>query len=137
MWRIASFLPPAATLNWELYMQQNTRDNLLSLQLIQSRSVTHAWRYFSAFLLEKRCCHLRACFRAILTSAMVGLDRGLAVGRSGIQMLRSNGCDLLFQDQVIVLIQLKCSMVDLHSLQCKHLELAEQAICKPAHTNTP
>ena len=28
-------------------------------------------------------------------------------------------------------------MVDLHSLQCKHLELAKQAICKPAHTNTP
>ena len=27
-------------------------------------------------------------------------------------------------------------MVELHSLQSKHLELAEQAICKWAHTST-
>ena len=46
--------------------------------LIQSRSVTHARRYFSAFLLQNRCCHLRSCFGAILISTMVSPDRRLA-----------------------------------------------------------
>ena len=63
LWQITSFLPAAATLNWELHTRQNTCDNPLSLLLTQSRSVTHTWRYFRAFLLWKRCCHVRAWFR--------------------------------------------------------------------------
>ena len=63
-------------------MQQHTCDYPLSLLLTQSRSVTHTWRYFSEhFFFESDAAmfvHGFVFAGAILISAMVGPDRGLA-----------------------------------------------------------
>jgi hypothetical protein len=54
---------------------RKTRDNPMSLLLTQSRSVTHIWRYFRAFLLWKRCCPVRAWFHLCWSAQIVGLLR--------------------------------------------------------------